>query len=76
MKYRKGNGSGKLEKKKEKLKIRRKEKKGCGRRKYRSNYPLDIECFNPLPFPGKYELLYGGTSDEKALQKLTITVKK
>ena len=40
-----------------------------------------FECFNPSTnrmeiLPGKYELLYGGTSDEKALQKLTITVKK
>ena len=26
--------------------------------------------------PGKYELLYGGTSDEKVLQKLTVTLKK
>ena len=33
-----------------------------------------FECFNPSTnrmeiLPGKYELLYGGTSDEKALQK-------
>ena len=40
-----------------------------------------FECFNPATnrmdiLPGKYELLYGGTSDEKALQKLTVTLKK
>lgn len=40
-----------------------------------------FECFNPATnrmenLPGKYELLYGGTSDEKALQKLTVTLQK
>ena len=40
-----------------------------------------FECFNPATnrmdiLPGKYELLYGGTSDEKVLQKLTVTLKK
>ena len=40
-----------------------------------------FEWFNPATnrmevLPGKYELLYGGTSDEKALQRLTVTLKK
>nr|WP_303776589.1 xylan 1,4-beta-xylosidase [Bacteroides intestinalis] len=40
-----------------------------------------FECFNPVTnrmeiLPGNYELLYGGTSDEKDLQNLTVTLKK
>ena len=40
-----------------------------------------FEWFNPATncmevLSGKYELLYGGTSDEKALQRLTVTLKK
>lgn len=40
-----------------------------------------FESFNPATnqmeiFPGNYELLYGGTSDEKDLQSLTVTLKK
>jgi len=40
-----------------------------------------FECFNPATnrmeiLPGNYELLYGGTSDEKDLQNLTVTLKK
>lgn len=40
-----------------------------------------FEWFNPATnrmevLPGKYELLYGGTSDEKALRRLTVTLKK
>lgn len=40
-----------------------------------------FEWFNPATnrmdlLPGKYELLYGGTSDEKALQRLVVTLKK
>jgi len=39
-----------------------------------------FEWFNPATnrmeiLPGKYELLYGGTSDEKALQRLPVTLK-
>ena len=43
--------------------------------------PSAFECFNPSTnrmdiLPGKYELLYGGTSDENALRKLTVILKK
>ena len=40
-----------------------------------------FECFNPATnrmeiLPGNYELLYGGTSDGKSLQKVAVTLKK